>query len=39
MIPFWGEKTQQNCAAIMISVDRRGTVFPMNVKLQRESFE
>ena len=33
------KEEKQNFATIMISVDRKGTVFPMNVKLQRESFE
>ena len=36
MIPFWGKKTEekQNSAVIMISVDWKGTVFPVKLKLQ-----
>ena len=35
------EKTEekQNSATTMISVDGKGTVFPMKLKLQGESFE
>ena len=38
MIPSWGKKTeeQQNRATIMISVDGKGTVFPVKLKLQGE---
>ena len=41
MIPFRGKETeeQENNATIMISVDRKGTVFPVKLKLQGESFE
>ena len=41
MIPFWGKKAEekQNSATIMISVDGKGTVFPMKLKLQGKSFE
>ena len=41
MIPFWEKKTEekQNSATIIISVDGKVTVFPMKLKLQRESFE
>ena len=35
MIPFWGEKNR----AKIISVDGKGLVFPMKLKLQWESFE
>ena len=36
-----GEKAEekQNSAATMISVDGKGTVFPMKLTLQGESFE
>ena len=36
MIPFWGKKAEekQNGANIMISVDGKGTVFPVKLKLQ-----
>ena len=36
MIPFGGKKTdeKQNSATIMISVDGKGAVFPVNLKLQ-----
>ena len=30
---------KQNSATIMVSVDGEGTVFPVKIKLQRESFE
>ena len=35
MIPFWGKKPEekQNIATIMKSVNRKGTVFPMKLKL------
>ena len=41
MIPFWGKKAEekQNSATIMISVDGKGTVFPMKLKLQGKSLE
>ena len=40
MIPFWGKKTEekQNRATILISVDSKGTVFPVKLKLQGEYF-
>ena len=40
MIPF-EEKTKekQNSAIIMISVDWKGTLFPMRLKLQGQSFK
>ena len=40
-IPFWGKKTgeKQNSATIMISVDRKGTVFLVKMKLQGNSSE
>ena len=31
-------KEKQNSATIMISVDEKGTVFPVKLKLQGESF-
>ena len=36
MIPFWGKRAdeKQNSATIMISVDRKGEVFPVKLKLQ-----
>ena len=36
MIPFWGKTAdeKQNSATIMISVDRKGEVFPVKLKLQ-----
>ena len=36
MIPFGGKKTdeKQNSATIMISVDGKGAVFPVKLKLQ-----
>ena len=36
-----GQKTEknQNSAIIMISVDGKGTVFPVKLKLQGESFK
>ena len=40
MIPFWEKKEQNlNSATIMISVDGKGTVFPVKLKLQWELFE
>ena len=38
MIPFWGKKTEekQNRATIMISVDGKGTIFAVKLKLQGE---
>ena len=38
MIPFWGKKSEgkQNRATLMISVDDKGTVFPLKLKLQGE---
>ena len=40
MTPFWGKKQKKkNCATIMISVDGKGTVFPMKLKLQGDSSE
>ena len=38
MIPFSGKKSEekQNRATIMISVDDKGTVFPLKLKLQGE---
>ena len=38
MIPLRGKKTEekQNRAIIMISVDGKGTVFPVKLKLQGE---
>ena len=41
MMPFLGKKAEenQNSAAIMISVDGKGTVFPVKLKLQGKSFE
>ena len=38
---FLRKKTEekQNSATIMISVDGKGTVFPVKLKLQGESFE
>ena len=40
-IPSWGKKAEgkQISATIMISVDEKGTVFPVKLKLQEESFE
>ena len=39
-IPFWEKKEQNlNSATIMISVDGKGTVFPVKLKLQGELFE
>ena len=41
MIPFWEMKNRRkkNSATRMISVDRKGTVFPMKLKLQGELLE
>ena len=41
MIPFYEKKTEekQNSATIMISVDGKGTVFPVKLKLQGESLQ
>ena len=41
MIPFWEKKNRRkkNSATRMISVDRKGTVFPMKLKLQGELLE
>ena len=41
MIPFWGMKAgeKQSSATIMISVDGKGTVFPVKLKLQGDSFD
>ena len=41
VIRFWGKKAKKkrNSATAMISVDRQGTVFPVKLKLQEESFE
>ena len=37
---FWKKaEEKQNSAATMISVDGKGTVFPMKLTLQGESFE
>ena len=38
VIPFWGKKTEgkQNYVTIIISIDGKGTVFPVNMKLQEE---
>ena len=40
MILFCGRKAEekQNIATIMISVDEKGTVFPVKLKSQGESF-
>ena len=40
MILFWGKKAEekQNSVTIMISVDGKGIVFPMNLRSQWESF-
>ena len=39
MILFWGKKAEekQNIATIMISVDEKGTVFPVKLKSQAEA--
>ena len=41
MIPFWGKNTEEKqiIATIMTSVDGKGIVFPVKLKLQGESFE
>ena len=41
MVHFWGKKAEekQNSVTIMISVDRKGTLFPAKLKLQGQSFE
>ena len=42
MTPFWRKKQaeeKQDNATTMISVDGKGTVFPMQLKLQQGSFE
>ena len=41
MILFWGikQKEKQNSAILMISVDGKGTVSPIKLKLQWELFE
>ena len=40
MTPFWKKaEEKQNSAATTISVDGKQTVFPMQLKLQRGSFE
>ena len=40
MISFWGQKcNKNNSATIMISVDGKGSVFPIKLKLQGTSFE
>ena len=42
MTPFWRKKQaeeKQDNATTMISVDGKGTVFPMQLKLQEGSFE
>ena len=38
MTPLWGKKEdeKQNSATIIISVDRKRTVFPVKLKLQDE---
>ena len=38
---IWRKKPEekQKSATIMISVDRKGTVVPVKLKLQRESFD
>ena len=38
VIPFWGKKTEekQNYVTIIISIDGKVTVFPVNMKLQEE---
>ena len=40
IILFWGKKAEekQNIATIIISVDEKGTVFPVKLKSQAESF-
>ena len=40
-IPFWWKNPEekQNSATIIISVDEKGTVFPMKLKLQGKSLE
>ena len=41
MIPFWGKKTEQKqiSATTKASVDGKGIVFPVKLRLQGESFE
>ena len=41
MIPFLGKQSgeKQNSATIIISVEGKGTAFPVKLKLQGESFE
>ena len=41
MIPFGQKKTEEkeNRATIMISVDGKGTAFPVKLELQGEQFE
>ena len=41
MIPFYRKNIdkRQSSAIIMISVEAKGTVFPVKLKLQGESFE
>ena len=40
MIPFWVKtEEKQNGASVMISVNGKGTVFPLNLKLQGKHFQ